>query len=72
MINPTHPDIKCSNCAFFQPVNGSHSHCRFYPPTPVKDNPLAHDWPTVTETEWCGQFMHKDEYIELHKKYLTP
>lgn len=70
MNNPTHSEIKCSNCAFYQPMNGTESHCRRQPPIILATNKLAHIWPTVTDSEWCGEFLHKLEYLEAHKKYL--
>jgi hypothetical protein len=49
--------IECYGCEYF---DSAESVCRRYAPKPYAHNwtndPLATQWPTVYEGDWCGEF----------------
>ncbi|MEM1037678.1 MAG: hypothetical protein AAGI14_13060 [Pseudomonadota bacterium] len=48
--------MTCGQCKFF---NDSDGECRRYAPQPRSEDTRA-QWPSVSETEWCGEFVKAD------------
>jgi hypothetical protein len=63
---PFFPDACCSICAYFEGQDKQGSCRRRAPqPTEIKIGPAARKapasaWPTVKQSDWCGDFEHKD------------
>lgn len=55
----------CGTCAFAAPCvddGEPYVQCRRFPPTViVVDGETACGFPTVTEEDWCGEWMSEDE-----------
>ncbi|MEM1390919.1 MAG: hypothetical protein AAGG45_07540 [Pseudomonadota bacterium] len=45
--------MTCGDCKFF---NQTETECRRYAPQPSANDTRA-QWPSVSETEWCGEFV---------------
>ena len=64
---PFYPDACCSICAYFEGEDKEGS-CRRCAPQPAQLNPnpavnksTASAWPTVKQSDWCGDFEHRDQ-----------
>ena len=58
MSDPSPPNRRCSNCAFFRSYitesYASHSHCRRFPPIL---GPEESYFTYTREDWWCGEYM---------------
>ncbi len=45
--------MQCTECRFF---HNQHKQCRRHAPAPQSGGKDA-VWPTVAETDWCGEFV---------------
>ena len=52
--------MHCQTCQFF---NSSATECRRYAPQPSEVSGKA-DWPTVSATDWCGEYQAGEEIGE--------
>lgn len=58
--DPLHSVDKCHTCAFYKPRTQMGAHkgiCRRRAPIPSISNQTENiSWPTVEETDWCGEY----------------
>ena len=59
----------CSKCKFYEKNNiyELYGRCRRFPPT---NNSLGNSiFPEVKNNMWCGEFKHKDKFIDIVANY---
>ena len=58
-FSPPDAGMTCEACAYFKPYCGTcHGQCRRHAPV-ERDYSAKPVWPTVYETEWCGDYARR-------------
>jgi hypothetical protein len=58
--------LACKDCVYFEPEE---SECRLLPPrTFMDDGSFYTSFPTVKETEWCGEYQEREDAKGIGKE----